>query len=59
MIDMVYQTAWEMGLKTTYYCRTLGATDAEKSTIHDKKLNAVQVEPKICSIDNPECEACQ
>ncbi len=59
MIDMIYQTAWELGLKTTYYCRTLGATDAEKSTIHDKKLNAVKLEPNVCSIDNSECESCQ
>ena len=59
LIDQLYRFAWSMGLKTTYYCRTLGATDAEKSTIHDAKLNAVLKTPAACSIDNPGCESCQ
>jgi ribonucleoside-diphosphate reductase alpha chain len=60
LIDHLYKFAWLKGLKTTYYCRTLGATDAEKSTIHDGKLNAVaQQTAAVCSIDNPECESCQ
>ncbi|MFO1258571.1 MAG: ribonucleoside-diphosphate reductase subunit alpha [Gammaproteobacteria bacterium] len=63
-IDAVYQLAWIKGLKTTYYCRSLGASDAEKSTISRSRLNAVAVEGpepeiKACAIDNPECEACQ
>ena len=29
----VYMAAWEMGLKTTYYLRTLGASAIEKSTL--------------------------
>jgi ribonucleoside-diphosphate reductase alpha chain len=62
-LDDLYRKAWLSGLKTTYYLRSLGATSTEKSTIADGKLNAVQVEsselPKACSIDNPECEACQ
>ena len=63
-LDELYRKAWLSGLKTTYYLRSLGATSTEKSTISDGKLNAVQVEsqdalPKACSIDNPECEACQ
>lgn len=53
-LDILYRSAWLRGLKTTYYLRTLGATDAEKSTIHDGNLNAV-----ACSIDNPDCESCQ
>lgn len=32
-ISDMYITAWESGLKTTYYLRTLGATGVEKSTI--------------------------
>ncbi len=32
-ISDMYITAWESGLKTTYYLRTLGATAIEKSTI--------------------------
>ena len=31
----VYMSAWEMGLKTTYYLRTLGASQVEKSTISE------------------------
>lgn len=61
-LDVLYRTAWLRGLKTTYYLRSLGATDAEKSTIHDGALNAVRNSneaPMLCSIDNPDCEACQ
>ncbi|MEN9852507.1 MAG: Ribonucleoside-diphosphate reductase subunit alpha [Candidatus Parcubacteria bacterium] len=29
----IYDYAWEMGLKTTYYLRTLGASQVEKSTV--------------------------
>lgn len=59
-LDETYKLAWVRGLKTTYYLRTLGATSAEKSTTSAGSLNAVQVEEaKFCSIDNPECEACQ
>ncbi len=67
-LDETYKLAWLRGLKTTYYLRTLGATAAEKSTISAGELNAVPAsggmaaaasEAKFCSIDNPECEACQ
>ncbi|QLG63977.1 ribonucleoside-diphosphate reductase subunit alpha [Halorarum salinum] len=33
LLDDVYQRAWELGLKTTYYLRTLGASQFEKSTL--------------------------
>jgi ribonucleoside-diphosphate reductase alpha chain len=69
-LDETYKLAWLRGLKTTYYLRTLGATSAEKSTSRAGSLNAVSSggeangvsaaeETKFCSIDNPECEACQ
>lgn len=60
-LDILYRMAWLLGLKTTYYLRSLGATSTEKSTIRDDALNAVKqkVEPQACSIDNPDCEACQ
>jgi len=71
-LDETYKLAWLRGLKTTYYLRTLGATSAEKSTsTRAGSLNAVSnggeisgvvaavEETKFCSIDNPECEACQ
>ena len=73
-LDEIYKLAWKSGLKTTYYLRTLGATSTEKSTVRGGQLNAVPTdggsaglgagevpseESKFCSIDNPECEACQ
>jgi ribonucleoside-diphosphate reductase alpha chain len=69
-LDEVYKLAWLRGLKTTYYLRTLGATHAEKSTVARGALNAVpsdggvlaeaaQSQPKVCSILDPDCEACQ
>jgi ribonucleoside-diphosphate reductase alpha chain len=63
-LDALYRAAWLRGLKTTYYLRSLGATDAEKSTVNTSTLNAVKssVEPMVanaCSIDNPDCESCQ
>lgn len=61
-LDDLYTHAWIRGLKTTYYLRSLGATNAEKSTVTDGALNAVKLvneEPKVCSIIDPDCEACQ
>lgn len=68
-LNDTYMLAWQRGLKTTYYLRSLGATAAEKSTGTGGELNAVSAHasepapqeytPKLCSIDNPECESCQ
>lgn len=104
----MYFLAWHKGLKTTYYLRTLAATQVEKSTVdinkfgiqpkwmkHKSASAGVQINrtptggipsqpapafmteppqltklddallvgglpaPKACSLDNPECEACQ
>ena len=54
-LDSLYKLAWVRGLKTTYYLRTLGATHVEKSIAHAASKEAT----KACSIDNPDCEACQ
>ena len=75
-LDETYKLAWLRGLKTTYYLRTVGATHAEKSTVHSGAMNAVSAQSsavvaasaaaelpssdiKFCSIDEPDCEACQ
>jgi ribonucleoside-diphosphate reductase alpha chain len=60
-LDQLYRLAWIRGLKTTYYLRSLGATNTEKSTVHDAALNAVDAStaPKACLITDPTCEACQ
>ena len=71
ILSDMYFFAWEAGLKTTYYLRTLGATNIEKSTVD---INSYGVQPEwmknksassdvvtapTCSILDPECEACQ
>ncbi|MFW6212373.1 MAG: ribonucleoside-diphosphate reductase subunit alpha [Spirochaetota bacterium] len=38
----IYTAAWECGLKTTYYLRTLGASQIEKSTLDAKKYGYTQ-----------------
>ncbi|RLA46633.1 MAG: ribonucleoside-diphosphate reductase subunit alpha [Gammaproteobacteria bacterium] len=66
-LDITYRMAWYSGLKTTYYLRSLAATGTEKSTIDTGTLNAVPNEavaqpapvPQACSLDDPDCEACQ
>jgi len=40
-LDETYKLAWQRGLKTTYYLRTLAATSVEKSTGTGGELNAV------------------
>lgn len=70
-LDITYRMAWYRGLKTTYYLRALSATTTEKSTVNTGALNAVSSQteepaepqaapvPLACSIDDPDCEACQ
>ncbi|HQR04463.1 MAG: ribonucleoside-diphosphate reductase subunit alpha [Proteobacteria bacterium] len=60
-LDEIYTLAWRRGLKTTYYLRTLGASQMEKAGSTDAADPATMAaaEAKFCAIDNPECEACQ
>jgi len=62
-LDITYRMAWLRGLKTTYYLRALAATTTEKSTVSDNSLNKVSNETApvatACSLDDPDCEACQ
>jgi ribonucleoside-diphosphate reductase alpha chain len=73
-LDITYRMAWYSGLKTTYYLRSIAATSTEKSTVQQGKLNAVSSQetqaapqelgapapvPDACSLDDPDCEACQ
>ena len=64
-LSHMYRAAWRQGLKTTYYLRTLGASNIEKATVdlkQKKPLAEVSDEPsakkeftdaekKACSID--------
>jgi ribonucleoside-diphosphate reductase alpha chain len=62
-LDAIYRLAWRSGLKTTYYLRSRGATHVERSTMDgpDRRLNAVAVPTSgaACTLDDPNCEACQ
>ena len=63
-LDVMYRMAWLRGLKTTYYLRTLSATSTEKSTLERSTLNSVApaqapAAGEACSVNDPECEACQ
>ena len=73
-LDITYRMAWLCGLKTTYYLRSIAATTTEKSTVNQGTLNAVSSGtettengqlgtpapvPSACSLDDPDCEACQ
>jgi ribonucleoside-diphosphate reductase alpha chain len=57
-LDNLYKLAWVRGLKTTYYLRSLGATAVEKSATKAPEA-AIEPEAKVCSILDPDCEACQ
>ena len=74
-LSHMYRDAWRKGLKTTYYLRTLGASNIEKATVSMKKVDNAQPttdspakeytqeEKNACSIqamlNGEECEACQ
>ena len=72
-LSHMYRHAWHTGLKTTYYLRTLQASNIEKSTVAVKKdvrgvaggqkKEYTQAEKNACSLDamlnGGECEACQ
>ncbi|GAB3382663.1 ribonucleoside-diphosphate reductase subunit alpha [Spongiibacter taiwanensis] len=70
-LDITYRMAWFRGLKTTYYLRALAASSTEKSTVNQGSMNKVSAQaapameagpaevPKACSLDDPDCEACQ
>lgn len=52
-ISDMYKLAWRKGLKTTYYLRTLGATQIEKSTLD---INARNIQPRWMNNSSPSSE---
>jgi len=66
-LSAIYETAFQCGLKTTYYLRTLGATQIEKSTLDQSKYGMTQkrdqdrevIERQSCALNPQECESCQ
>ncbi|WP_458187699.1 ribonucleoside-diphosphate reductase subunit alpha [Haladaptatus sp. NG-WS-4] len=75
LLDDVYQFAWVHGLKTTYYLRTLGASQIEKSTVDmaeygktqtrsdqpqsDEKIQTNDEIDDVPNVEDPTCDACQ
>ncbi len=68
-LSHMYRAAWRQGLKTTYYLRSLGASNIEKATVSIKQERApakkeyTEAEVQACSLEammrGEECEACQ
>lgn len=70
-ISDTYLMAWEKGLKTTYYLRTLGASQITKATVQveasapspepttNKVLNAQSTVSVVSTVAEPTCEACE
>jgi ribonucleoside-diphosphate reductase alpha chain len=67
-VSDMYMFAWEKGLKTTYYLRSMGATRIEKSTLDINKYNDVvgqrQRDDKgrvttVAAEPIQDCESCQ
>jgi ribonucleoside-diphosphate reductase alpha chain len=70
-LSEMYMLAWEKGLKTTYYLRTLGAGGVEQSTVDINRRGIqprwmksrsasanVNVSRAVCDLDGT-CESCQ
>lgn len=71
LLSHMYREAWHQGIKTTYYLRTLGASNIEKSTIktehsenstlnlnRNNVIKNVKSHP-ILELNEEECESCQ
>ncbi|HEV8677576.1 MAG TPA: ribonucleoside-diphosphate reductase subunit alpha, partial [Candidatus Paceibacterota bacterium] len=56
VLSEIYQYAWNLGLKTTYYLRTLGASRIEKSTVNLAKYgskDSVEAQAQGSSTQSP------
>lgn len=48
-LSEAYFLAWEMGLKTTYYLRTLGASQVEKATVSTSEYGSTHLRGAVAS----------
>ena len=64
----LYTTAWNIGLKTTYYLRNKSASQVEKASTTSvssfepmalESLSESELESKVCRLDDPTCQSCQ
>ena len=53
-LSHMYRDAWRKGLKTTYYLRTLGASNIEKATVSMKSNENSSTQPNDSSSETPE-----
>jgi len=53
-ISDIYQLAWRLGMKTTYYLRTLAASSIEKSTLDLDKAGSTLRAPNAVQIEQEE-----
>ena len=58
-LSHMYRAAWRHGLKTTYYLRTLGASNIEKATVGAKKELRGVIAQKGAAAEPEICESCQ
>lgn len=67
-ISDTYMHAWKMGLKTTYYLRSMGATSVEKTTtdiksqgnvVNSSRLQTVPLQKPTVVMAGEVCESCQ
>jgi len=58
-IDKIYRMVWDMGLKTTYYLRTLGASQVEKSTVGTTEYGATHTRGQSSTLTGNETEAAE
>ena len=64
--SFMYREAWDRGLKTTYYLRTINKSSMDSSNRDRKKSAAIEevvTSPSACSIEamrnGTTCESCQ
>jgi ribonucleoside-diphosphate reductase alpha chain len=61
-LNDIYEHAWNIGLKTTYYLRNRGASSVEKASVKsDQVLSSIGDDKlgKACLISDPTCQSCQ
>jgi ribonucleoside-diphosphate reductase alpha chain len=63
-LNELYTTAWNVGLKTTYYLRNRSASQVEKAstsntTVSLGSISEAELSTKVCRLDDPTCESCQ
>ncbi len=52
-LSEIYMLAYDLGLKTTYYLRTLGASQVEKSTVNTSEFGSTHLRDGKTSIVSP------